>query len=87
MGTIPSTERSVHARSPRSEPVSLPDGPPGLPVPLTALVGRERELALAGALINRADVRLLTLTGPGGIGKNRLALRLATDMADAFAER
>ena len=53
---------------------------------LHSLVGRERELALAQSLIRRSDVRLLTLTGPGGIGKTRLALQLAADLADDFAD-
>jgi len=85
MGTILSTERFRPAQTPRLVLSSLLGGASGMPVPLTALVGRERELALAEALIHRADVRLLTLTGPGGIGKTRLALRLAADLADAFA--
>jgi predicted ATPase/DNA-binding SARP family transcriptional activator len=55
---------------------------PQLPVPPTQLVGRDRELAEAVALLEREDVRLLTLTGPGGIGKTRLALELAYRFAD-----
>ncbi len=49
---------------------------PTLPVPATPLVGRERELAEVAALLN-GEARLVTLTGPGGIGKTRLALEVA----------
>jgi Mrp family chromosome partitioning ATPase len=47
------------------------------PFHLTPLVGREREVKAAGALVLRAEVRLLTMTGPGGVGKTRLALEVA----------
>src|ERR687897_100949 len=58
----------------------------GLPVPLTPLVGREADIAAVSGLLMEPAVRLLTLPGPGGTGKTRLALavaeRLLSDVAD-----
>jgi predicted ATPase/DNA-binding XRE family transcriptional regulator len=56
------------------------------PVPPTPLVGREREVAAACALLRQLEVRLLTLTGPGGVGKTRLALAIASEIAADFAD-
>lgn len=56
-----------------------------LSVQLTSLIGREREVARVSALLQRPDVRLVTLTGTGGIGKTRLGLQVATELLDSFA--
>jgi predicted ATPase len=63
---------------------TLGSAPVRLPVPLTAFIGRRRELA--GVLEQLSSNRLLTLTGPGGAGKTRLALRAAAEAAASFPD-
>ena len=64
---------------------TLENRPTNLPVLANALVGRERELQEARLLLAREGVRLLTLTGAGGTGKTRLALQIAAEQLDDFA--
>ncbi len=63
---------------------SLDTRPNNLPEQLTGFIGRERELADVGSLLERS--RLVTLTGPGGTGKTRLSLQIAADVTDAFPD-
>jgi predicted ATPase len=55
-----------------------------LPSQATAFIGREREVAAVKELLLREDVRVVTLTGPGGIGKTRLALQVASELRERF---
>lgn len=75
------------------EPVQQPSTPRigalqimNVRTPLTSFVGRQDELAAVEHLLRQSDVRLLTLTGPGGVGKTRLALHAGMRLSDAFRD-
>src|SRR5215469_809936 len=57
-----------------------------LPVQLTSLIGREQEIQAVCALMRQPEVRLVTLLGPGGVGKTRLGLAVAQSILSDFAD-
>ncbi len=75
------TEAPILAFVPPEEPARAP-----IPRPLDALIGRQSETAAIQHLLQQPDVRLVTLLGPGGVGKTRVAIAVAEAMQDHFAQ-
>ncbi len=67
-------------------PRSVHASPHNLPVQTTTFVGRREDLAAVQRLLTSEDVRLVTLTGPGGTGKTRLSLQVASQLLDGFPD-
>jgi len=66
--------------------VSLDHRPHNLPIQPTPLIGREHDIRAVHNLLTRDDIRLVTVTGPGGAGKTRLSLQVAAEVIDRFMD-
>jgi predicted ATPase/DNA-binding XRE family transcriptional regulator len=67
-------------------PLSVELGPSNLPAPLTSFIGRESEAEYIDSILRKGEVRLLTLMGPPGVGKSRLAIHVAERLRSAFPD-
>jgi predicted ATPase/class 3 adenylate cyclase len=87
---LPAPERIYQLAAPglaeRFPPLKSLGSAAGLPVPPTALVGRDEEIERLRAVLARPGARLVTLTGTGGIGKTRLAVQAAAGLPDEFPD-
>lgn len=81
----PDDQRALHLLV-RPSPVGRDHMGTTLPVPRTTFIGREREISLVSNLLRTSHGRLVTLTGPGGVGKTRLAIRAAEEVANGFPD-
>jgi predicted ATPase len=80
------TERFEQARGHTGAPGAQAARRSHLPRPATPLIGREREMTATADLLTRGDVSLLTLSGPGGTGKTRLAIEIAHQLTGSFED-
>jgi predicted ATPase/DNA-binding XRE family transcriptional regulator len=89
-GGKPAPRVPASSSAARTAPTIMGYRPTGLqrnlPLQITSFIGRERELRQLESLLWKAGIRLVTLTGPGGSGKTRLALQVAASLVDDFAD-
>src|SRR5579875_2893280 len=81
---VPSSEQQETAQT--KPPVHLSCMAQRVTTPLLPLIGRKQEMEVLCALLSQPDIRLLTLTGPGGVGKTRLALQIPAEVHSAFPD-
>ena len=81
-------ERAVDAIELAAQPLDQPQrsSHTNLPAQLTSLIGREQEIDAVITVLRQVDARLVTLTGPGGVGKTRLSLEVGAELAGDFAQ-
>jgi predicted ATPase/transcriptional regulator with XRE-family HTH domain len=87
--TLAAAARRSHIRGDQPatlQQTQLSRPPHNLPAQTTALLGRDADVRAVVELLRRADVRLVTLTGPGGSGKTRLALAVSAELVDEFED-
>jgi predicted ATPase len=84
LATLLSERFAAASPAAAARPTPRGRGPRPLPVGTTSLVGRERAIEEVAGLLERPEVRLVTLTGPGGVGKTRLALAVAERLGGRF---
>jgi len=93
LGLPPERETQALFAAIKATPAEKPSQPAvvsgpfnNLPTPPTPIVGRDREIDILTGTLWRQDVRLVTLTGPGGVGKTRLAIEVASRLVDDYAD-